>query len=98
MLDAAASAQRLISGMDLVQYSSDRKTQLAVERCLEITGEAARNISAGFREAHPEVPWRRIIGQRNVLIHEYGEIKQARVWKTVVEDIPMLIEFLRRFV
>jgi len=98
MLDAATSAQRLISGMGSAHYSSDRRTQLAVERCLEIVGEAARNISVGFREAYPEVPWRQIIGQRNVLIHEYGEIKQERVWKTVSEDIPMLIEFLRRFV
>jgi uncharacterized protein with HEPN domain len=41
---------------------------------------------------------RQIIGQRNVLIHEYGEIKQERIWKAVKENIPQLIEFLQQFV
>jgi uncharacterized protein with HEPN domain len=51
-----------------------------------------------FRNAHPEIPWRQIIGQRNVLIHEYGEVKQERIWKTVRENIPQLIELLKQFV
>ena len=79
MLDAAQTAQQLISGYDFTQYSQDRRTQLAVERSLEIIGEAAARISASFRGAHPEIPWRQIIGQRNVLIHEYGDIKQERI-------------------
>ena len=98
MLDAARTVEQLISGLDFTQYSNDRRTQLAVERSLEIIGEAARRVSASFRDAHPEIPWRQIIGQRNVLIHEYGEIKQERIWKTVQGNIPQLIELLRRFV
>jgi len=65
---------------------------------LEIIGEAAGRVSTSFRNAHPEIPWRQIIGQRNVLIHEYGEIKQERIWKTVTENIPQLIELLKQFV
>ena len=98
MLDAARTVEQLISGLDFTQYSNDRRTQLAVERSLEIIGEAARRVSASFRDAHPEIPWRQIIGQRNVLIHEYGEIKQERIWKTVQGNIPQLIELLERFV
>jgi len=64
---------------------------------LEIIGEAASRVSTSFRNAHPEIPWRQIIGQRNVLIHEYGEIKQERIWKTVRENIPQLIELLKPF-
>jgi len=98
MLDAARTVEQLSSGLDFTQYSNDRRTQLAVERSLEIIGEAARRVSASFQNSHPEIPWRQIIGQRNVLIHEYGEVKQERIWKTVTENIPQLIELLKQFV
>jgi uncharacterized protein with HEPN domain len=98
MLDAARMVEQLCSGQDFAQYSNDRRTQLAVERSLEIIGEAAGKVSPLFQDAHPEIPWRQIIGQRNVLIHEYGEIKQERIWKVVRENIPQLIELLKPFV
>ncbi len=98
MLDAAQMVEQLSEGLNFAQYSNDRRTQLAVERSLEIIGEAARKVSTSFRNAHPEIPWRQVIGQRNVLIHEYGEIKQERVWKVVRENIPILIEQLKPFV
>ena len=98
MLDAARTVEQLCSGQDFTQYSKDRKTQLAVERSLEIIGEAAARVSASFRNAHSEIPWRQIIGQRNVLIHEYGEIKQERIFKVVKENIPQLIDLLKQFV
>ena len=98
MLDAARMVEQLRSGLDFAQYSNDRRTQLAVERSLEIIGVAGGRVSALFRSTHPEIPWRQIIGQRNVLIHEYGEIKQERIWKVVRENIPQLIELLKHFV
>lgn len=98
MLDAARTVEQLSLGLDFTQYSNDRRTQLAVERSLEIIGEAAGRVSAKFCDAHPEIPWRHIIGQRNVLIHEYGEIKQERIWKVVRENIPQLVELLKPFV
>lgn len=98
MLDTARTVEQLISGLDFTQYSNDRRTQLAVERSLEIIGEAAGRVSDLFRNAHSEIPWRQIIGQRNVLIHEYGEIKQERIWKVVVENVPQLIELLKQFI
>jgi uncharacterized protein with HEPN domain len=98
MLDAARTVEQLSSDLDFPQCSDDRRTQLAVERAMEIIGEAAGRISTSFRDAHPEIPWRQIIGQRNVLIHEYGEIKQERIWKVVRENIPQLIELLKPLV
>ena len=53
----------------------------AVERHLEVIGEAAGRVSIEFRKTHSEIPWSRIVGQRNVLIHEYGEIDDALVWE-----------------
>jgi uncharacterized protein with HEPN domain len=62
VLEAARSIQALVSGMAFEQFTADRRTYRAVERELEIMGEAARSISNGFRAAHPEVPWGGIIG------------------------------------
>jgi len=68
----------------------------AVERHLEIIGEAANRVSRSFREAHPEIPWQRIVAQRNVLAHEYGEIENTLVWRVATIRIPELIQQLQR--
>ena len=67
MLDAARTVRDFTTGLGLDQYRADRKLQLAVERAIEIIGEAARLVSASFKEQHPEIPWQQIIAQRHVL-------------------------------
>jgi uncharacterized protein with HEPN domain len=52
-----------------------------------IVGEAAGRISAAMRESHPEIPWRQIVGLRNILAHEYGQVAVERVWALVQEDL-----------
>lgn len=98
MLDSARSACEFTAGVHFVAYQRDRKLQLAVERAVEIIGEAARRVSDEFRNAHPEIPWRSMIAQRNVLAHEYGEIKQERMWLLVTEHLPVLIRDLEKLV
>lgn len=63
----------------------------AIERGIELMGEAARRLSSSCQEAHPDIPWREIIGQRNILAHEYGQIDHELLYKTAIEDIPPLI-------
>ncbi|MEK6590465.1 MAG: DUF86 domain-containing protein [Nitrospinota bacterium] len=94
MLDAAKTNVEFTKGINYVSYLKDRKLQLAVERSVEIIGEAAKNISQSFKDAHPEIPWRIIIAQRNVLAHEYGEIKQDRMWMLSIKNIPEFIEVI----
>jgi uncharacterized protein with HEPN domain len=96
MLDAARTLRELTTGVGLDAYIRDRKLQLAVERLVEIIGEAARRVSEAYRQAHPEIPWRGIIAQRHVLAHEYGEIKQERLWIVVRERIPELISSIEK--
>ncbi len=91
MLEAARGIQEVTRGMSLDQYLESKVVRLAVERELEILGEAARRVSAEFKDAHPEIPWRLIIAQRNVLAHEYGEIEHFRIWKVVTTHIATLI-------
>jgi len=94
MVDAARTAQELVAGYDVHRYLSDRTVRFAIERLVEIVGEAARRLSEAFRTAHPEIPWRRIIGQRHVLAHDYGEIDHDRIWELVTDFLPELLAAL----
>lgn len=66
----------------------------AFERKLEIIGEAARRVSEGFAKATPGIPWRGVIGLRNVLAHNYGEIDRERLYDTALRELPALISAL----
>src|SRR4030065_2197321 len=98
MLDSARTLHDFVTGVSFYNYSQDKKLRLAVERALEIIGEAARRVSEIYRQAHPEIPWQSIIAQRNVLAHEYGEIKQELIWKVATIRIPDLIAFLGQLI
>ncbi len=96
MLEYSRLIGQITKDLAYALYLKDRKLQLAVERAVEVVGEAARHVSPAFKEAHPEISWRGIIAQRNVLAHEYGEIKQDRLWIVATERIPKLLELLDR--
>lgn len=98
MLDSARTLHDFVTGVSFYNYSQDKKLRLAVERALEIIGEAARRVSEIYRQAHPEIPWQSIIAQRNVLAHEYGEIKHELIWKVATIRIRELISSLERLV
>jgi len=94
MLDSARSIRDLIKDLAYKDYLEDRRTRRAVEREIEIIGEAARKVSESFKSSHPEVPWRKIIGQRHKLAHEYGEIQQEILYQVATIHIPELISLL----
>ncbi len=64
-------------------FLGDRKTQDAVVRNLEIIGEAVKQLSSGFRSEHQNVPWKRISGMRDRLIHNYFGVDWNLVWEVV---------------
>jgi len=66
----------------------------AVVQALQIVGEAASRISLETRSAATSVPWVRIVGMRNRLVHAYADIDRDVVWKTVTEEIPALLPML----
>ena len=71
-------------------FMRDVRTQDAILRRLEIVGEAAKRLPAAFRDAHPHVPWRRIAGFRDVVIHHYDKVDLHAVWRLVEHDVPLL--------
>ena len=94
MLQAAYEVQQFVAAMSLEQYLRDRKSQLAVERGIEIIGEAARSVSKAFLDAHPEIPVGPIIAQRHVLAHHYGGIDHQRIFRVATVHVPELITLL----
>jgi len=95
MLEAAREVEDMLEGRALEAFLADRVLLRAIERSIEIIGEAARRVSTAYQAVHPEIPWRAIIGQRNILAHEYGQIDHALLYKTAIEDIPALISQLQ---
>jgi uncharacterized protein with HEPN domain len=98
MLEAARKIRQFIAGKTFHDYSRDEVLQAAVERKIEIIGEAARGISQQLQQEHPEVPWRGIISQRHFLAHEYGEVRQEKLWRVATLRVPELIEQLEKLV
>ena len=82
-------------GLGQAEFLDDHKTYDAVLRNLELLGEAATHVPQRVREAHPDVPWRAIVGMRNRLIHGYLGIDDDLVWSAVREDTPVLITALQ---
>ncbi|RJP20209.1 MAG: DUF86 domain-containing protein [Candidatus Omnitrophota bacterium] len=94
MLEASRSACSFVKDKSIHQFLSDKLLRSAVERQLEIIGEAAIHLSVELKQNHPHIPWKVIIGQRHVLAHDYDEIKYERLWSVCQKDIPALIEQL----
>jgi uncharacterized protein with HEPN domain len=76
MIQAIRRIQDFTANLSFEDYQESILIQSAVERQLEILGEAAGRISEDFRRAHLEIDWRRIVGLRNILTHRYDEIQQ----------------------
>lgn len=91
ILDAAKKIISYSAGLTFEKFMDDEKTVDAVVRNFEIIGEAANRVPEEFKSSHPGINWRRIIGFRNRIIHEYFGIDYEILWKIKQENIPELI-------
>lgn len=74
-------------GLTKEQFEKDKLRQKAIIKSIEIIGEATKNISKEIMIAHPEVPWKEIIGTRDILIHQYFGVDFTVVWKIITKDL-----------
>jgi uncharacterized protein with HEPN domain len=94
MIEAAQTAQRFVTGRQRPDLDADTMLLFALVQAVQIVGEAASRVTSEARSATPSVPWARIIGMRNRLVHAYADIDHEVVWKTVTEEIPALLPLL----
>jgi uncharacterized protein with HEPN domain len=98
MLDAAREALSFIEGKSRIDLNTNRMLVLSLVKDIEIIGEAAVKISQETVKQLPQIPWAKIIGMRNRLIHAYFEVDLDVLWKTAIEDVPSVIEELEKVI
>jgi len=90
ILDNMENAERFVENMTYEEFAADLKTSYAVVRCIEIIGEAAKNIPHPIRQQYPTIPWQEMAGMRDKVIHFYFGVRPERVWLVVKEHIPQI--------
>ena len=86
----AGRAQEICAGKTLDELLGDWQAKLALERALEILGEAVKRLPDDLRNRHKQVEWRAIAGMRDRLIHGYDAINHEILWNAVHEQLPTL--------
>ena len=81
-------AQDVAAGHDLEDFRTDRQLRYAIERALEIIGEATSNLSDEMKARDPSIPWNAMRGLRNIVAHAYHRVDAKRVWTVVKQDLP----------
>lgn len=90
IFDAIGAIERFTKGKSKEEFANDEMLSSAVIKKFEIIGEACSRLSEEFRTNHSNIPWKEIIGMRNILIHDYFGTDLEGVWNSIEEDLPKL--------
>ncbi len=90
ILDAITDIENFIDNVSYEEFVEDRKTLNAVIWSIGVIGEAAKNIPDKIKTEHKDIPWKRMAGMRDKLIHGYFGVDTKTLYKTAKEDIPPL--------
>lgn len=96
ILDCIKNIKDFTKGLKKENFIRDKLMQSAVVRQLEIIGEAVKNIPHSFRDKHKGVPWNKIAGMRDIIIHGYFRVDLDAVWKVIKKDLPELKQKILR--
>jgi uncharacterized protein with HEPN domain len=95
IVKAGEAIAEFIRGRTEDEYNRDLLLRSAVERQVEIVGEACRAVSTPLKNAYPEIPWKKIVSTRHILAHDYGMIKNDILWRVAVVHVPALVAQVR---
>ena len=90
IIDSIGMIEEYIADQSKEALLSERRLQDLIVRRLQIVGEASSRIPESLQKDHPEIPWQKIKGLRNVIIHDYAEIDFELVWEVIKKDLPEL--------
>lgn len=93
--EAMTDARTFAEGHDLSDFRDNRQLRYAIERALEIIGEATANVSDAMKARDQSIPWKEMRGLRNIVAHAYHKVEPARVWRVVTRDLPETHEKIR---
>ena len=98
MLDMARQARELVASRTRADYDADVALRLALAHLVQNIGEAARRVSPQLQQAHPDIPWRNIVGIRHKVVHDYFYVDYDIFWDVVTSDLPGLVSKLELIV
>ena len=98
ILEAIQDVIAYTKDIDFESFVEDRRSLQAVVYCFIVIGEAERHVPKEIQTRYPEIPWNKMRGMRNFLVHEYPWMSPRIIWDTATHDIPPLLEPLRRIV
>lgn len=96
MLQSMEKIEDYTEGTDFNSFVRNPMMVDAVIRNLEVIGEACKYVPARIREEHDEIPWKAIIGLRNIAIHKYFSLDLENIWKIIKDDLPKNKEIFRK--
>lgn len=96
MLERAEKASALVRDKDRSTYDGDEVLRLALTHLVQTVWEAARHVSREFGDDHPQIPWRAVVGMRHKVVHDYMNVDEDILWDTVTNELPPLIEELKK--
>ena len=94
ILDEIIKIEKFTKDVNYEKFLNDEMRYYAVIRCLEIVGEAVRQLPEDFKTNYPSIEWRKIVDLRNILIHEYFGVEPEIIWDIVKNKIPILKQFI----
>jgi Uncharacterized conserved protein len=98
ILTSIVDIESFVDGLPYEEFVGDKKTLYAVVRSIEVIGEATKNLPEQLKAQYPQVPWKRMTGMRDKLVHGYFGIDPKTLYKAATEDIPPLKPLIERII
>jgi uncharacterized protein with HEPN domain len=96
ILENILFAEQILAGLDFQAFVANKEKNYSVVRCIEIIGEAVKSIPADIRDRYPDIPWQKMAGMRDKVIHFYLGVDHEIVWQAATNVLPGLKDRLKQ--